>query len=100
MLQPERALFLALLVYLAWLPLPFGSNVEWAQRPLILVPLVLCAAAALLRMRESFVQSFAYRVWTIGGVLFALVVALQLVPMPPALLAAISPESAAVWASA
>jgi hypothetical protein len=42
----------------------------------------------------------AGRIWTAGGVLFVGVIALQLLPLPPALLAFVSPESAAIWGRA
>ena len=42
-----------LLAYLIWVPLPFGSNTDAAYVPLIVPPLILCAAAALLRMSAA-----------------------------------------------
>ncbi|HEX3068496.1 MAG TPA: O-antigen ligase family protein, partial [Thermoanaerobaculia bacterium] len=40
------------------------------------------------------------RIWTIGGILFAAVIGLQLIPMPVSLLRLLSPQSAAIWARA
>jgi O-antigen ligase len=98
----ERACFLLLLGYLFWLPLPFGSVIDAAYVPLVLVPVVLCAVAALLRLREAaqLEQATAYRIWTAGAIAFFIVIALQLIPLPPAVLAAISPESSTIWGGA
>jgi hypothetical protein len=93
---------LLLLAYVLWVPLPFGSVVDAAQAPLILPPLLLCAVAAAIRaMNVARVETArwpaAYRFWTSGAALFAGVVALQLIPMPPALLHLLSPESLRIW---
>jgi O-antigen ligase len=99
----EGALTFLFLGWLLWLPLPYGSIVDAARIPLIAVPLALCSLAALLRVgrlsnRELVpVPSGAWRIWTGGLALFAAVVALQLIPFPPALLNAISPESFTIW---
>src|SRR4051812_50094688 len=86
-------------VFAAWLPglpLPYGSNGEFARTPLIAVPLVLCAVAALLRAwRDEPVRTpNAWRIWTAGALLFAAVVAVQLVPLRPSVLRVVSPGSA------
>ena len=88
--------------WLLWLPLPYGSNEEFARAPLIAVPLLLCAVVALLRARhdEAIRVPNAWRVWTAGALLFIAVVALQLVPLPPAILRIISPGSATIWRAA
>src|SRR5689334_7888252 len=98
----ERACVLLLFVYLVWVPLPFGSNVSWAWQPLILPPLILCAIAALVRTRhgEWFHMPRAYRIWTAGAIALTVVVAMQLVPLPPGLLAIVSPESHFIWSGA
>src|ERR1051326_7550774 len=93
-----------LLAWLCWLPLPFGSVTERAQLPLVVGALVICAMAALARAsvipsraqgeesragRGSLAplgMTPAFRFWIVGGVLFAIVVAVQLVPLPNALL--------------
>lgn len=94
----ERACLALLLVYLFWLPLPFGSVIEEARLPLVLSPLLLCFAAALLAARDPATShSMAYRTWSIGGALLVVIAALQLIPLPPALLAAVSPESLHIW---
>lgn len=88
--------------WLLWLPLPFGSNEEFARTPLIAVPLLLCAVAALLRawQDEPIRTPNAWRIWTVGALLFAATVALQLVPLPPPLLRLVSPASATIWRAA
>jgi len=91
-----------LLAYLCWLPLPFGSVIERAQLPLVVGALAICAMAALARTTASapIELTRAFRLWTIGAMLFAVVVALQLVPLPNALLGALSPESLRIWSDA
>ncbi|HEX2121219.1 MAG TPA: O-antigen ligase family protein, partial [Thermoanaerobaculia bacterium] len=95
-----------LLLWLGWLPLPFGSVVEWARVPLMAVPLAIGCVAALLRLyvirdRTNTAQpTKAWRIWAFGALLFIALGALQLVPLPPSLLRAISPESHAIWSAA
>lgn len=102
----ERALLTIFLAWLAWLPMPFGSVVEVARLPLIVVPLALCAAAASIRFyvtRERSSTAMPTRplhIWLAGSVIFLAVSLLQLVPLRPALLRALSPESFAIWSSA
>src|SRR4051812_45420939 len=95
-------LFALLLAFLIWVPLPFGSASD-ASQPLLIIPaLLICAAAALLRSAgpSPFVQTRPGRLWIIGGVLFVLVISLQLVPLPMAILRGLSPQSAAIWGRA
>ncbi|HEY2090754.1 MAG TPA: O-antigen ligase family protein [Thermoanaerobaculia bacterium] len=91
-----------LLAYLVWVPLPFGSNVAAAYLPLVIPPLVLCAAAALLRSMSAagLHLSRAYRTWSLAGVAVIAICALQLVPLPPSMAAVVSPESSAIWSAA
>jgi O-antigen ligase len=102
----ERGCLTILLAWLAWLPLPFGSIVPRALLPLIAVPLLICAIAAVMRLlgtRERTSAARPTRAWMIwaGGVaLLLLVGALQLVPLSPGLLRALSPESEAIWTAA
>lgn len=98
----ELALFAGLLAFLVWVPMPFGSASDASQPALILPPLLICCAAALLRAarKEPLAMTRSGRIWTAGGVLFVLVIALQLLPLPAGLLALISPNSAAIWARA
>jgi len=98
----ELALFAALLAFLVWVPMPFGSASDASQPALILPALLIGCGAALLRVASPnpFVLTRPGRIWITGGVFFVLVIALQQLPMPPALLALISPQSAAIWARA
>lgn len=94
----ERACLALLLVYLFWLPLPFGSVIDESRLPLVLTPLLLCFAASLLAARDPATShSMAYRTWAIGGAILVGIAALQLLPLSPAILGAISPESLAIW---
>ena len=45
----DVALFVLLLAFLIWVPMPFGSASDASQLPLVIPPLVICAAAAILR---------------------------------------------------
>ena len=95
----QIGLFVVLLAFLIWVPMPFGSASD-ASQPLLIVPaLLLCAAVALLRSADPlpFTQTRPCRLWIIGGVLFVLVIALQLVPLPMPILRILSPQSAAIW---
>jgi O-antigen ligase len=102
----ERACLTLFCVWLAWLPLPFGSNVPYALVPLIAVPLFLCGVAAAIRLfatrdRSSAVQpTRPWVIWTSGALSFVLAGALQLIPLPPAMHRLLSPESHAIWSAA
>jgi putative inorganic carbon (HCO3(-)) transporter len=98
----EGALLAVFLAWLIWLPMPFGSVIDSARLPLIVVPLALCLLAALVRFAtiqgNESKQINAWRIWTIGSLLFLAAIALQLVPLPPSLLRVLSPQSANLWA--
>src|SRR3954447_20711948 len=96
----ELALFAGLVAFLVWVPMPFGSASDASQPALILPPLLICCLAALLRLPQPLTMAPAGRIWVAGGVLFVAVIALQLLPLPPALLAFVSPQSAAIWGRA
>jgi len=98
----ELTLFVCLLAFLAWVPMPFGSASDASQPFLIVPPLLICAAAAALRAwsKRPFVPTTPGRIWIAGAVLFTLVIALQLVPLPMAMLRVFSPRSAEIWGSA
>jgi putative inorganic carbon (HCO3(-)) transporter len=98
----ERSCVVLLLAYLIWVPLPFGSNVGWTFPILVLPPLILCAVAALLRIRHAaaFHLPRAYSVWSAGAIALIVIVAIQLVPLPANVLSVVSPESHAIWSSA
>lgn len=99
----ERALLAVLFVWLVFLPLPFGSVIAEARVALIAVPLALCCIAALVRLyatrdRNNTAQpTRPWLIWGNGALLFVAFVALQLVPLPRAVVEAVSPESAAIW---
>jgi O-antigen ligase len=99
MKRADLGLFVLLLAFLVWVPMPFGSASDASQRPLVLIPLILFAAAALLRaMREPrFRMTRPGLIWTTGGALLTLVVGFQLVPLPMPLLRLLASQSAAIW---
>lgn len=97
----EIICFTFFLAYLVWVPLPFGSASDGALTPLVVPPLVLAAAAAILASRRASLRiTRPGRLWTAGALLFIAFIALQLVPLPRPLLRAISPESARLWGTA
>ncbi|HYC62613.1 MAG TPA: O-antigen ligase family protein [Thermoanaerobaculia bacterium] len=102
----ERCCLVVLLAWLAWLPLPFGSIVPRARLPLIAVPLLICAVAAVARLyamrdRANATQpSRAWVIWSVGGALLVVTGAFQLLPLPPSALALLSPESEVIWRTA
>jgi putative inorganic carbon (HCO3(-)) transporter len=102
----EQACIALLCAWLVWLPLPFGSNVAWARLPLVAIPLFCCAAACVLRVSEGdgringMRATRAWELWSVGAVLFLLVGALQLLPLPPSLHRLLEPQSFVFHASA
>ncbi|HEX6087650.1 MAG TPA: O-antigen ligase family protein [Thermoanaerobaculia bacterium] len=102
----ERACLTIFCIWLLWLPLPFGSVVSNARQPLVLAPLALCAAASVIRLyatRDRTNTAQPTRAWTIfgtGALLFLAAGALQLVPLPPGVIAWVSPDANAIWSSA
>ena len=102
----EQACIAALCLWLLWIPLPFGSNVAWARLPLIAVPLFCCAIACVLRVRATARRSDGLRLttawtfWSGDAILFLLIGALQLLPLPSGLHRLLEPESLAFWESA
>src|ERR1700686_1298626 len=98
----DLALFVLLLGFLVWVPMPFGSASDASQLPLIIPPLIICALATLLRATRAspFRLTRPALTWTVGGVLFAAVIGFQLIPMPLPVLRVLSPQSAAIWGRA
>ena len=82
--------------------MPYGSNIDSAFLPLVIPPMLLCAAAAFLHLRDPLLPQFpfSYGIWTAGMIALVLLVVLQLVPMPKAMLSLVSPRSAEIWTSA
>jgi putative inorganic carbon (hco3(-)) transporter len=99
----ERALFWGLLALLVWLPIPLGSNRPWAWGLLEVVAYLLFGAWTLLwALGRAKVAQPLRRAWPVF-VLLGLVIGvhvLQIVPMPPGWVEAISPEAARMHAAA
>lgn len=91
-----------LFALLLWLPLPFGSTPDDYQLPLVAGALGVCALTSLVLARSTSRLAFsaAHRTWTVGAVVFMLVVALQLIVLPAPLLRVVSPQSARIWTDA
>jgi O-antigen ligase len=102
----ERVCLAIFFAWLATVALPFGSVIEQARLPLVTVPLVLGAVAALIRLEATRDRTHtaqptrAWMIFGLGGLFFILAILLQLVPLPPSMLRAISPESHAIWSRA
>jgi O-antigen ligase len=102
----ERVCLGLLFVWLAWLPLPFGSVVAGARLPLFVVPLLLCLLASAVRLyatRErgnSAQPTRPWVIWSNGVLIFAAIGALQLIPLPGPVLGVVSPESRTIWTAA
>ncbi|HSY49655.1 MAG TPA: O-antigen ligase family protein [Thermoanaerobaculia bacterium] len=95
-------LFVLLLAFLVWVPMPFGSASDSSQLPLVIPPFLICAMAALLRAtgEKPFALTLPGWIWTAGGILFVCLIGLQLIPLPMPVLRLLSPQSAAIWESA
>lgn len=99
----QRVPFAVLMGLLAWLPVPLGSNRPWAWALLEVAALGLLAAWLVGWARRPFPLPAAAR--ATRGVLVLLGawagwVLLQALPLPPAVLAALSPSSSALYAAA
>lgn len=95
----DRWIFWGLLAVLFWAPLPLGSNRTWASSLLVLWSQVLLLGAVFVwraNPQRAFERLYLFR-WPIALLAaFVLLVAFQLIPMPAALLAVLSPETLAV----
>ena len=106
MIAAERGCLAVLFLWLAWLPLPYGSIVERSRGILIGVPLLLCVITALVRLYATFDRANAaqptraWAIWGNGALVFLAVGVLQLVPLPAGLHRFLSPESHAIWIAA
>lgn len=102
----ERGCLATYFAWLLWLPLPYGSMIEAARLPLIATPLALALVALVIRLiatrdRTNTIQpTRPWLIWGYGMLIFCVVMSVQLVPLPPFLLRAISPESHEVWSGA
>ncbi|TGD73105.1 O-antigen ligase domain-containing protein [Mangrovimicrobium sediminis] len=94
----ERLVFAGFLAVLFWAPLPFASNRVWAGALLCLLLALLSLAWALLALRgRAHIAPATWRRARLPLAVLALVqawVLLQTLPLPPALLAALSPQAA------
>ena len=97
---PEQLCRGVLYLYLLWLPLPFGSVIDGAQLPLIAGATLIGAAAFLVRRGSGNPVHRTCTIWSGGAIAFIVVVAIQLLPLPDAVLRVISPASASIWSGA
>jgi putative inorganic carbon (HCO3(-)) transporter len=95
--KAEKPLFLLLLLLLAWIPVPLGSNRPWAWSVLEIACFALMAAwLALWAAGRVDAPPALRRAWPAFAILalWLLEQALHLVPMPVAWIAVLSPEAA------
>jgi putative inorganic carbon (HCO3(-)) transporter len=92
----DRLLFHAYLALLLWIPLPFGSNVDWASS-LMQVWVYLIALLWLLQyyrgkaaLNKPFVRAWPVTACLLATFLWTLV---QTLPLPPDILGALSPRA-------
>ena len=96
-------MFTALLVLLLWLPIPLGSNRPWASALMEVVAFALLAAWLVAwAVGATKVSDSARNAWPAWIALAAWIgfEALHIVPLPPGLIAFLSPASAATHALA
>ena len=88
-----------LLLYLLWIPLPFASVVPGAWLLLTLPPLLLLAALAAIDLPGDvrWKLSPAAIWWSLGAIVFSLVVLIQILPLPPVVVRGISGEAHTIW---
>jgi O-antigen ligase len=99
--DPERVLFGGLLLVLAWIPIPLGSNRAWAWGILEAAGFILLAAWLILWSlkiaRVPDVLRKSWPAWIALGCWIALQV-LHVIPLPGTVVAFLSPESARMHA--
>ena len=98
----EETLRILLFAYLVWIPLPFGSVTQFAQLPLVLVPLLIFVFAATLRFlqRSGPVVTPPYLAWSAAGLILMVATAVQLIPFPPSVTRFLSPAAHELWSGA
>jgi O-antigen ligase len=98
----EETLRILLFAYLIWLPLPFGSVTQFAQLPLVLLPLFVFAIAAALRFvqRSGPAVTPSYVAWAAAGTILIITAALQLIPLPQPATRFLSPTAYDIWSGA
>jgi O-antigen ligase len=92
-----RGLFGLMLVLLVWVPIPLGSNRAWAWSVLEIAVFVLLAAWLFLwASKKIAIPDSLQNAWPALGLLalFLIEQAIHIVPLPPELVAALSPEAA------
>ena len=99
---PDSLLFYGLCALLVWLPLPLGSNRVWAWSIMEIWVFLLMATWCWLYFNNRIALPAGVRaarpvLWLFG--LWLVYVGLQLVPLPLAWLARLSPEAARHWAA-
>ncbi len=91
-----------LFIYLIWLPLPFASVVPGAWLALTIPPLLLLALVAWTdsnaRLRWKLTPAAGW--WSLGAALFSVVILVQILPLPPVMVGAVSSESEQIWMNA
>lgn len=96
-LTVDRCLFWLLLLLLLWIPVPLGSNRPWAWAVLELAAYLLVAAWLILwALGRIAVPDVVARAWPALALLGAWTIhnAIHVMPLPPWLVALVSPESA------
>jgi O-antigen ligase len=94
---PDKALFWLLLALLLWAPIPLGSNRVWAWSILEVATFALLGAWLLLwALGMATVPESLAKAWPALGLLglWLVYLSLYLVPLPPEMVALLSPEAA------
>ncbi len=100
--SPDHWLYVSFILLLIWIPLPLGSNREWAWSimEVWVMVLSLCWCVLYLKNKVQFSSAFRSAKWVIALFLIWLTYLLfQLLPLPLELLEQLSPKAAAIWSS-
>jgi len=95
----DRAVEAGVLILLAFTPLAFGAMEDWSRAVAQGLVLLIAGAWLLTRLLDP-ARGWRRSGLEWPGLLFAVVVALQLLPLPPALVETISPSTARIFAEA
>ena len=98
----DKPLFFAFCALVAWLPLPFGSNVAWAWSIMEIWVFLLSASWCWLYLRHKVELSESLRACRVVLILFCLWLAfitIQIIPLPTQLINLVSPLAAEHWNS-
>jgi O-antigen ligase len=93
----EAAIRAGLLLYLLWIPLPFGSVTPFAQVPLVLPPLVLLALISFFPLPLNLPGTPEWRRWNAAALVLIGVALIQLLPLGETLVGILSPAAAGIW---